>query len=395
MKNTIICKILTICIISAISFSCTNSPSTDSFSASIDSIAKKWVPDSREGICNIRLYDGDGTLILKGETNLPQAKSDIIRFLGDRKVPFIDSLALLPDTSVIREPWGLVTISVCNIRISPSQDAEMVSQSIMGTPVKIIKKLRGWLLIQTPDYYLGWTEGESVESMSAGEYNSWKSSPRLIYLDKTGDIFADIPGQRVVSDIVAGCILTGDGKEKNYQKVILPDGRTGYLPDKSCIDFKTWAGVAVPEKEEILQTSFRFMGAPYLWGGTSSKGMDCSGFVKTVYYLNGMVLARDVSLQYRHVMHMTPSAYPDSLRTGDLLFFGSVRDGKPRPTHVGIYAGNTEFIHCSGMVRVNSLDSARSNFSRYRRNTFLGAGRIIGQEPEEGTKLISDHSWYN
>lgn len=371
-----------------------NKPASNNFTTEIDSISKKWVPDKREGICDVQLKSDGDKNILKGETNLPEAKSAIVDFLSGKNVEFIDSLMILPDTSIIKEPWGLVTISVCNIRISPSQDAEMVSQSIMGTPVKIIKQRRGWLLIQTPDSYLGWTEGESVETMTAEKFNGWKSSRRVIYLNKSGDIFADVREKVVVSDIVAGCILVPAGKEKGYQKVILPDGRTGYIPELTCMDLEKWSAGLKPEADNIIKTAFRFMGAPYLWGGTSSKGMDCSGFVKTVFYLNGMVLARDVSLQYRHVMHMKPLAYPDSLMTGDLLFFGSVSDGKPRPTHVGIYLGDTEFIHCSGMVRVNSLDSARANFSRYRKNTFLGAGRLIGLEPEAGTRLLSVHSWY-
>jgi hypothetical protein len=370
-------------------------PVKDNLITEIDSISKKWVPDKREGICNVTVKTGTKIMVIKGETNFPEAKHEIIDLLIKHKADFIDSLVVLPDNSVAYKPYGLVTVSVCNIRESPFHDAEMISQAIMGTPVKIYREKRGWYLIQTPDMYIGWTEGESIESITNEKYSEWKSSERVVFMNKAGDIFTDSMEGGIVSDIVAGCIMVSSGTERGYQKVILPDGRTGFIHVKSSLDFKTWIKGLHPAPENIIKTAFWFMGTPYLWGGTSSKGMDCSGFVKTVYFLNGMVLARDVSLQYRHVKHMPPEFFPDSLKKGDLLFFGSIRDGKIRPTHVGLYIGNSEFIHCSGMVRINSLDSTKTNFSRYRKNTYLGSGRIIGQQPESGTRLMEGHNWYN
>jgi gamma-D-glutamyl-L-lysine dipeptidyl-peptidase len=394
MKKCLLADNAVIIMIAFLLFSSCTKPFQNRLATEIDSIAKIWVPDSREGICSPVLDTVENQLVLKGETNYPAAKSAITNFLKSRNIEFADSMMILPDTMLIERPWGLVTVSVCNLRLNPSQDAEMVSQSIMGTPVKILKVKHGWYLVQTPDSYLGWTEGESVETLNYQEYLKWKSSRRIIFLNKTGDIYLNPENKTVVSDIVAGCILNDEGKEKGYYRVTLPDGRKGYLKEEDCREFSGWAALTKPEGDNLVETAFRFMGTPYLWGGTSSKGMDCSGFTKTVYYLNGIILSRDVSLQYRHVLHMTPKAFPDSLQKGDLLFFGSVLNGKPRPTHVGMYIGNKEFIHCSGMVRVNSLDSTRSNFSRYRRNSFLGAGRIIGLDPEPGIQPVSDHHWY-
>jgi gamma-D-glutamyl-L-lysine dipeptidyl-peptidase len=77
-----------------------------------------------------------------------------------------------------------------------------------------------------------------------------------------------------------------------------------------------------------------------------------------------------------------------------LLFFGRIQDGKKRITHTGMYIGDTEFIHSSGMVRINSLDSTRANYSRYRAATLLGARRIIGATPGKGIERVSHHRWY-
>lgn len=371
-----------------------NKPVNNYFVKEIDSITKKWVPDKREGICDVRIYALGPNMIIKGETDLPEARKAFLEFLKKKNVELLDSLLLLPDTAVIKEPWGLVNVSVCNIRLKPSHDAEMVSQSIMGTPVKILRKSGGWLMVQTPDLYLGWVDGEAVEPFSLTRFNGWKESSRVIYLNKSGDIFSDPGETKIVSDIAIGSLLEVKSEKNGYYMVALPDGRQGFISKKYCELFSDWAVKTKPEAGKLISTAGRFMGTPYLWGGTSSKGMDCSGFVKTAYYLNGLILARDVSLQYRHGLSVKATLNPDSLKAGDLLFFGSRRNGRTRPTHVGLYIGDTEFIHESGMVKINSLDSTRANFSRYRRDTFLGARRIIGVTPGTGFQSVSEHSWY-
>jgi cell wall-associated NlpC family hydrolase len=124
------------------------------------------------------------------------------------------------------------------------------------------------------------------------------------------------------------------------------------------------------------------------------KAPDCSGFVKTVYFMNGVILARDASQQYLYGREVEPST--DSLEAGDLIFFGSTgKDGKKRITHVGLYIGDTEVIHSSGMVRINSLDPDRDNYSSYLKQTIQGARRYTGQESGKGYEFVARHKWYN
>jgi cell wall-associated NlpC family hydrolase len=137
-------------------------------------------------------------------------------------------------------------------------------------------------------------------------------------------------------------------------------------------------------------------GSPYLWGGTSVKAPDCSGFVKTVYFMGGVILARDASLQFLHGSEVDISSGLNDLEPGDLLFFGRpTGSGAKRITHVGFYLGNTEVIHSSGMVRINSLDSTRSNYNPYLRETLQGARRIIGEKGGKGLECIPESTWYN
>lgn len=364
------------------------------YNGQIDSLSDIWVPDTREGLCNVEMILTDGKMVLKGLTTIPEAKSAIVSFLASKNVKFLDNLRVIPDTNEVREPWGLINVSVCNIRRNRSHDAEMVTQALMGTPVKILTEDDGWYQIQTPDSYIGWIDSEAVITLPVNKFNQWRRSERIVYLGKTADIYSAINENGVVSDVVAGAILQKKGEESGYYRVILPDGREGLLQKRDCMEFSRWATESRPEADKILKTASRFMGTPYLWGGTSVKGMDCSGFIKTVYFLNGLILARDASLQSKHGYQIKDFRNMESLKPGDLLFFGQKAGENPKPSHVGMYIGNTEFIHESGMVKINSLDSTRKNFSRYRHDSFLGARRIIGQGPGPGLQTVSGNPWY-
>ncbi len=366
------------------------------FGHAIDSIGIVWVPDLREGIFEAELTSSESGFVLKGETTVPEAKEAITGILEQNGVIFHDSLTVLPESALAASPWGIVTVSVCNIRFSSSYDAEMVSQAVMGTPLKIFRQKGGWLLVQTPDMYLGWVDSDAIAVKSIEEHRLWKSSGRLFYTDKTGDIFSDRSMANPISDIVAGCIVESTGPSKEGSEVRLPDGRRGFIPAGKTIRLEELSADKLLTPEALVSSAESFMGIPYLWGGTSIKGFDCSGFVKTVYYLNGVILDRDASQQFQNGMRIRArrESFPDSLKTGDLMFFGSARRGRPQATHVGMYIGNSEFIHCSGMVKINSLDSTRTNFSRQRRDTYLGARRIIGSPAVKGTLPVQEHDWY-
>lgn len=362
----------------------------------IDSIAFRWVPDQREGICrfNLTMLPNHDVLI-KGETNLPEAKSEIINYLVASGLTYSDSLVVLPDTLVIQKPWGLVTVSVCNIKSDPSHSSELVSQAIMGTPVKVLKKRGGWLLIQTPDYYIGWANESGILEMSEAEIQTWKRSDRLIYTSKSGDILSATEDSGLVSDIVAGSIMKFVAQKWNFFMVELPDGRRGKVRKINVSDFKQWCSYIKPEADKLVLFSKSLTGSPYLWGGTSIKAIDCSGFSKTIYFTSGIILARDASLQFRHGTPVDISSSIDPLEPGDLVFFGHYYEGVKRITHVGMYIGDSEVIHASGMVRINSLDSTRANYSNFHKETIMGARRIKGLGSEKGIESVAMHSWYN
>jgi cell wall-associated NlpC family hydrolase len=130
------------------------------------------------------------------------------------------------------------------------------------------------------------------------------------------------------------------------------------------------------------------MGSPYLWGGASSKATDCSGFVKLVYYAQGIILARDASQQARYG-DPVDFTNMDKLQPGDLLFFGS---SAQRISHEGIYLGKGDFIHSSGRVHISSIDPRDPKYNVNRNN--VAARRILNSMNTEGIVRVKDHPWY-
>jgi SH3-like domain-containing protein len=360
-----------------------------------DSITRSMVPDRRVAVCDITVNDGPGSsLVVRGETSVPELAKAIRNTLNKITENLIDSILILPDTTLNKRYLGLVSLSVINIRKEPDHAAELVTQALMGTPVRILKEDGGWYLVQTPDSYIGWAEDASVASMDIHAMKKWKASGRSIFLGNYGNILARPEPGATVSDIVAGCIVERAGESGFYLRVVLPDGRTGFLPAASCMDFKEWMNKSDCTEKSVVSCAGRFLGLPYLWGGTSIKGVDCSGFSKTVYFLNGKILSRDASQQALHGIDIDISKGYKEFRPGDLLFFGKIRDGKKRISHVAIYIGDSEYIHSSGLVRINSLDSTRGNFNRYREVSMLQARRIIGSENDPFIVNVRQHPWY-
>ncbi len=370
----------------------------DKLQTDIDSIIYRFIPDKREAVCDINLEMTDNNLLIKGETSISDVKNGIIDYLERTGIEYIDSLKVLPDKSEIIKPWGIVTVAVSNMKKEPSHSSELVSQAIMGTPVKILKKSGSWLLVQTPDHYIGWVSDSGISEKTESEFSEWKKSDRIIFTSKAGDIIVDDNGSGVVSDAVAGIIVIKKGERGAYFIVELPDGRKGMISKKDGTDFGKWCSEVQPEAEKLITFARSMNGTSYLWGGTSTKMADCSGFVKTIYFTGGIILARDASQQFKYGKEVDISASFDALMPGDLLFFGSLNtEGTKQITHTGMFLGDKEFIHASvtnGMVWNNSLDSTRTNYSNYLVKILMGARRVIGSETGKGIEHISKHSWY-
>ncbi|MBR8533992.1 C40 family peptidase [Carboxylicivirga sediminis] len=351
----------------------------------IEQVEAKWVSDSRVDVFDVELVYSQDALVVKGETTIPQAKDELLLKL-EQSNKLVDSLVVLPSSS-IEKKWAITTLSIANLRDEPRHSAQLVSQTIMGTPVRILKQEGGWSLVQSPDRYIAWTNNSSLAFIDEAEFNAWRSGRRVFVLC---DGWLEDGFGHHVSDLVKGSLLTVVEKQKDKVLLSLPDGRSGTVGADVVREFEMAGALPTLESQDLIEVSKEFMGLPYLWGGTSSKAVDCSGFLKNIYFLNGYILARDASQQIKYGQPITLQV--EALQVGDLLFFGDAESKKV--THVGMYIGDTEFIHSSGCVKVNSLDETRDNYSGYRKASWLGAQRYIGHAPGDGLMPVNQHPWY-
>jgi len=187
----------------------------------IQTIQKQLVPDKRTAILEISFPDTLNNIItVKGETNLPEAKNQILKLLASKGIQFVDSVRLFPGVSLGDKTWGLAALSVSNLRAKPDHESELVSQALMGTPLKILDYVDGWYRIQTPDMYIGWMDSGGLTRFTDSEMEQWKKSNRYVYHRIYGNIL-DLPGKkgRVISDIVLCDLFEVESEVKGYLKM--------------------------------------------------------------------------------------------------------------------------------------------------------------------------------
>jgi gamma-D-glutamyl-L-lysine dipeptidyl-peptidase len=355
---------------------------------------KNEVPDKRETVFSAEAVFENGNVVLKGETDNPILKNKLLDNLQNLKVQ--DEMNLLPDSTTGEKPYALVNVSAANFRATPRYSSELVTQALLGTPVKILKKQGGWYLVQTPDRYISWAPSGGIFPVTENELQTWRQANRVIYTGSFTQIFETEKLNNPIADVTMGGILEVQERSRNYIKVQFPDGREGFSAPQNWVSFSEFREKTRPDSTSVINLAISLKGRPYLWGGTSALAMDCSGFTKIVYFIHGIILARDASLQVRHGQPVNPGYSFENLQPGDLLFFGQkLNEEQPeRITHVTISLGKTEYIHAAGKVEENSFDPGSEIYSDYRKNTFIRAHRVIGSEGTAGIQWVKEHPWY-
>ena len=361
--------------------------SSDPVSRAIQGVKDQYTPNSRLAIFNVGAQRRGGNLVLTGEVDRAEAKIEIVRAVERTGVRVTDHIKVLPDESLGDQVWGISCLSVANGREQPEHKAEMGTQVLMGEVVRVWKPSTNavfrWYLTQSGDGYVSWLQKGTFVRCTREQVEAWNRGPLLI-VTAFEDLILEQPqaDAQPVSDVVLCDLVRKIGEEGDWCKVELPDQRTGFLPRKAATDYHAWKQARQPTAKNIERTARRFIGRPYLWGGNSPKGFDCSGFSKTVFYLNGIDLMRDSSQQARQGVAVPLDGDLSQLKKGDLLFFGHrARRGKPeRVVHVGIYLGNKLFIHSSERVHISSLDPNSPIRDENRIQTLLRARRVLPGE---------------
>ena len=320
---------------------------------------------------------------------------------------------------------AVTALSENMMRLKPDYESPLETQSLMGTIVEIIGEEGYWRQVVTPEPYTAWCTNLGLVEMTPEQINEYKAAPKYICTAHHSGVYTkpSLKSERL-SDLSMGNLLRvvfTQGKKvvpsvtkgrKGWAEVMLPDGRKGWTPVCDLVKFETWAQKAKPSEAGIIATAKQFIGTPYLWGGASSKGLDCSGLVRLTWFMNGYLLPRNASQQVflgreiivnaNHNIGKDNEKFYDemvkrtaNLKPGDLVFFGNpeTRWKKESITHVGIYIGNGEIIHASHKVRINSLIPGKQNY--YENSHRLLKARRLFDWNGEGLTPICESKAYN
>lgn len=300
-------------------------------------------------------------------------------------------------TSPAEAKWGVVNVSVCNMRKEGKFTSGMETQALLGMPVKVLQ-FRGWYEIQTPDEYTGWVHRKVITPMSQSMIKAWNAAPKVVVTAFYGTTYElpDVASQPV-SDVVAGNRLKWIGTVDGFYKVAYPDGREAYVSQLLAEQEEQWRNSISHDADSIVKTAYSMMGIPYLWAGTSTKGVDCSGFVRTVLFMHDMIIPRDAWQQALVGERLEINSDCSNLLPGDLVFFGSraADGGKDKVSHVGIYVGNQRFIHSMGDVYVSSLNPKDNLYDAYNKGRLLYANRVLPYiNKEKGLNTTLTNAYY-
>ena len=358
-------------------------------------IKQRFAPDSRIAIYNIQLNWLNNSLSVSGESDQPkaiEALNDAIQKLG---IPFKNLVRILPDSVVNKTPFAVGRNSVINIRSEAKHSSELGTQGLLGMTVNVLDKKGDFYRIQTPDKYISWVDKGGIQLMTPAEFSTWSAAPKIIFTATNGAAFSQASeNSPLVSDLVFGNVLRYIDQNKSFFRVAYPDGRIAYVKKEQASLYDTWKQTLAANEIAIEAAAKTLIGVPYLWGGTSTKGMDCSGFTKMVYLMNGFIIPRDASQQVNAGKTVDENLKFEGLKKGDLLFFGTpaTADKKQRTTHVGIWLGNEkgEFIHASGNVHISSINEDQPNYDAFNKNRYLGSKRYLGIKDPLLVKLTKE-----
>lgn len=383
-------KILALVLVSAMAFSQQSDQKSgikartdvETYIEAVRNVKQKIAPDRRIAVFDVNVSRIGGKIILKGEVESSEARTAVmnaVRKAGSSEIT--DSISILPEQACIEKPFAFVKVSVAPLRAKPSESAEMVTQALMGSVLKVLKVRGSWMYGQlAEDNYLGWIDVDQCVRQTQEQVDQWKNGSR-IFTTTYIDLVRIQPSESAqpVCDVTAGGVLSGKEYNREWFAVSLPDGRTGFLLKTSGMDYAQWKETRTPVPENIEKTAKSFLGIPYLWGGTSPKGFDCSGFTKTVFKLNGIDLQRDAGQQGMAGENVSLENDMSMLKKGDLLFFGAKASSRrpERITHVGIYLGQKEFIHCSSLVKINSFDPSSSIYNEHLLHRLVKVKRYL------------------
>lgn len=251
----------------------------------------------------------------------------------------------------------ITAVAVANVREQPEEDIPLVTQVLMGWPVQVMGIEGDWFHIQAHDGSPGWAR---VDHFCLPQ---WPNPGNYVQIIKATTYLTREPALEPFCTLFLGSRLPLLEEAKEWFRVALPNGASAYINKE--------AACKIPSQQpldggKVLSVAGLYAGSPYLWGGITSQGVDCSGLTYMAYFANGYQLPRDAQDQYNVGTYVEKS----DLEPGDLVFFSTI---DPGPSHVGIYQGDGLFINARTKEGVTVTSFGDLFFS----TRYLGARRYL------------------
>ena len=195
-----------------------------------DSLKRQYAPDKRVALFDVDYSFSGKNVMLRGVTTSTEAKAALLNGLSKADYQVMDCLQVLPDEAALEgKTYGIINVSVSNLRVDPDFSSEMMTQGLMGMPVRVLQR-DGWYRIQTPDNYIAWVHRVGIHPVTKEELHVWNRAEKIVVTSHYGFVYSE-PNQssQTVSDVVAGNRLKWEGTKGAFYKVAYPDGRTGYI----------------------------------------------------------------------------------------------------------------------------------------------------------------------
>jgi hypothetical protein len=332
--------------------------------------------DPRHAILEVRADPRAEGIALVGESTEPEAVEVLCRQLAER-VPggiVLDEVVRLPDPRIGESRFALIRSAIAPVHAEPRVSSAQVSQYVLGRRLELLSRHGHWWRARGEDRYIGWVHYGYLEVGTAPSLEAWAEGgggEAILSLgaelcDEQGERLALLPwGARVVRE--------------RSGRVRLPDGRQGVLGAGVVVEVERVEERFPPRGEHIVRTARQWMGTPYLWGGVTPAGADCSGFVQAIFALHGIALPRDSDQQEQVGMAVLEGGEGvdfSGLQAGDLLYFA---EHHGRVTHVALSLGGSRILHSSlsnGGVAVNDLAGPLEGEERLRA-IFVSARRLL------------------
>jgi gamma-D-glutamyl-L-lysine dipeptidyl-peptidase len=324
-------------------------PDDDVVESLVRDVRRVHVPDFRSGVFDVRLERREHKAVLTGQATHARAVTDLLDRLRANGVETLDEVMILPDPSLGPTRCALARAAVAPVYAEPRLPAPQISQLVLGMRVEQLSRNGDWTRIRSEDGYIGWVHAGYLQTGSDEWAYAWE---RATYGEPVVSLGAELwdEDDRPLSRLPWGARLV-----RHTGAYELPDGRRGSIGNGEVVDVDRLADWFPARGDSIARTARRWLGAPYLWGGVTLNGVDCSGFAQAVMWMHGIALPRDSDLQATTLLgDEVPTSF-ELLRAGDLLFFA---EEDVRVSHVAISLGGSLIIHSAlgnGGIDINDL----------------------------------------